>query len=151
VVMLRLPLGSRPDLGARGTATIGSAVSTSVTTSSVFDDAIREQTRADLRVAVAAALRLYPVWKSFAPETPPALNGAVPQFGFVTRSQPSQRVGEMSVAGSARSIVLAEFAGPDHCAFARVIYRHAPQLITPIRSACSASSAPEHGWVALSS
>jgi hypothetical protein len=148
VVVLRLPLGARPDLGASGIPTKG-APSTSVTTESEFDQAIREQTQADLQVVIATALRLFPVWKSFVPESPLTLNRAAPQFGFVDRAEPSRRVGEMSVSGSARSIVLAEFAGPGHCAFARVIYRHAPEIITPLRATCSALAAPKHGWVAL--
>jgi hypothetical protein len=153
VIVLRLPLGSRPGLGASSSATTGvnTPVSSSPTTSTVFDAAIREQTQADLQVVVATALRLFPVWKSFAPETPLTLNRAAPQFGFVSRSLPSRRVGELSVSGSARTIVLAEFAGPDHCAFARVTYGHQAEIITPVRAACSALAAPQHGWAVLSS
>ena len=121
VLALRLPLGSRPQLGA-STNGVGSSVASSpaTPTTTPFADAIRVQTRADLRVVVATTARVYPVWQSYVPATPRVLGRALPQFGFVPASRSSSRMGEMSVAATAHQIVVAEFAGPAGCAFARV-------------------------------
>ncbi len=146
VVMLRLPLGARPELGASSPT----APSTSSVTSSPFEDAIREQTHADLQAVVTTAQRLNVVLRSYVPATPARLNGYLRQFGFVTRTETSQRVGEMSVATSDHVLVLAEYAGPGQCAFARVVDQHTATVAGPTAAAtCSAATTPQLGWTPL--
>jgi hypothetical protein len=151
VLALRLPLGSRPQLGASTDGVGFSVVSAPETpTTAPFADAIRVQTRADLRVVVATAARVYPVWQSYVPATPGVLARALPQFGFVTGARASGNMSEMSVAATGRQIVIAEFAGPGGCAFARVIGRHSAEFATSTTTAsCQASSPPAHGWIPL--
>jgi hypothetical protein len=146
LIVMRLPLGARPELGASGVAATSS---TTFTTTNAFTDAIRVQTRADLEAVITTAERFHPIWKSYARATPDLLNGALPQFGFVTRTQVSQRVGEISLAGSAAELVLAEYAGPGQCAFARVIDRHPAETVGPTGGSCRASTPPQFGWTAL--
>ena len=150
MLVFRLPIGARPELGASSVVSIG-VPATTVTTSSVFDDAIREQTRADLQAVVASAVRLYPIWKSYAPATSAVLGRTLPQFGFVTGAEISKQVGTLSVHASSHSFALAEYAGPGRCAFARVVDRHPPQYVAPTPATCRALPAPSGGWVALGS
>jgi hypothetical protein len=151
VVALRLPIGARPQLDASSASVGVSVVSVPDTpTTTPFAEIIRVQTRVDLRVVVATTARVYPVWSSYAPATPVVLSRALPQFGFVTGTHVSRRVGEMSVAASAHEIVLAEYAGPGECAYARVVDRHTAETAPgPTGTPCRASAAPAHGWTPL--
>jgi hypothetical protein len=146
VVMFRLPLGARPELGATST---GGTTAPSVA-SSPFSDAIREQTHADLQAVITVAQRLELVFRSYVPDTPVLLNRYLPQFGFVARTEPSKRVGEMSVSTSTHVLVAAEYAGPGRCVFARVVDRHTATSVGPTNAPCSAASTPKLGWTALS-
>ena len=132
MIVLRLPIGARPQLGA--TSSVGSPVSIPAVTSSPFEDAIRVQTREDLGAVMTAAGRLYPLWKSYAVATPTVLNHTLPQFGFVIRTVESQQV---------------EYAGPGQCVFARVVDRHTAAISGPTHFACRASATPKTGWTAL--
>jgi len=145
VLVLRLPLGPRPELGA--TDTVGRSASSIA--SSPFSDAIRKQTHTDLRAVITTAQRLDLVFGSYVPVTPVILNRYLPQFGFVWRGQTSQRVGELSVATSAHVLVVAEYAGTGQCAFARVIDQHMATSVGPTQASCAASATPPNGWTAL--
>jgi hypothetical protein len=145
VIVLRLPVGARPELGA--TDAIGKGATT--LNSSPFADAIRAQTRADLSSVVTIAKRLDLVFKSYVPDTSVLLNHYLPQYGFVARTEPSTRAGEMSAATSAHVLVLAEYAGPGQCVFARVVDRQAATTVGPIDAPCRAAAAPKLGWTAL--
>jgi hypothetical protein len=146
VVMLRLPLGARPELGASD----ATGTSAPPVASSPFTDAIREQTHADLQAVISVAQRLDLVFRSYVPDTPVLLNRYLPQFGFVARTESSTRVGEMSVATSTHVFVAAEYAGPGQCVFARVIDRHTATSVGPTNALCSAASTPKFGWTTLS-
>jgi hypothetical protein len=144
VVVLRLPLGQRPELGASSIGIAPPAVATP------FDYGIRLQSRADLRAALSVIERVYPVWKTYATATPAVLHRSLPQFAFVAGSRLSQRVGVISVAAAPRRIVLAEYAGTDECVFERVIDRHpAESAMGPRGTPCRASAIPTHGWKPL--
>jgi hypothetical protein len=149
VVALRLPVGARPrlELGASSASATPPGLTAGTTP---FDQAIAAQTRADLEAVVATTLRVYPLWKSYRPATPAVLSGALPQFGFVTGTHASTRVGELSVATSQHEITLAEYAGPDACAFARVTAKHGAQTAPGMTgTACRASVPPTDGWTRL--
>jgi hypothetical protein len=149
VVALRLPIGARPDVASSSTGVAVAPVSVAPPPSP-FGGVFRMQTRADLRVVLTTASRVFPVWKSYVPAMPTVLERALPQFEFVHATQVSSRVGEMSVAASTHRLVLAEFAGPDGCTYARVIDRHSAETATRVSaSGCRAASAPAHGWTAL--
>ena len=145
VVVLRLPLGPRPELDASALGSTGSAVSTPASTP--VADSMRLQTRADLRGTLLAAATAYPVYRTYAVATPTLLRHSLPELTFVTGTHPSRRIGEVSVASTAHRVVLAEYAGPGECAFARIVDRgEAESTVGPSGAQCKAAAAPANGW-----
>lgn len=149
VLVLRLPLGPRPKLGATAKGDgVSSSVSIPVPT---LDDSMQLQTRSDLRGTLVATEQLYPVFKSYAVATPAVLKRSLPQLNFVPSVSVSRLIGEISVAASAYGVVLAEYAGPGQCAFARIVGRQPAQTtMGPNGGPCRASAAPPNGWNPLS-
>jgi hypothetical protein len=47
--------------------------------------------------------------------------------------------------------VVAEYAGPGLCTFARVVDRHTATIVGPTSGTCYAASTPETGWLTLPS
>jgi hypothetical protein len=75
------------------------------------------------------------------------LRHSLPELAFVTASHPSRRLGELSVAASAHRFVIAEYAGPGECAFARIVDQGRPESVIRASSAdCSAATEPSDGW-----
>ena len=112
---------------------------------------MRLQTRADLRGTLLAAADAYPKYRTYAVATPTMLRHSLPELAFVTGTHPSRRLGEVSVAGSAHRFVLAEYAGPGECAFARIVDRGEPESTIGASGAnCSAATAPTDGWSPMS-
>jgi len=144
ILVLRLPLGARPELSASN-----AGVGTTAPTTTPFSDAIRLQTQADLTVVAAQAATMYPVFNTFRVVTPVILARKLPQFAFVSGKNQSHSVGTMSVATSTNEIVVAEYAGPGHCTFARVVRSESAQTVGPIVGPCHASSSPTQGWTRL--
>jgi hypothetical protein len=150
VLALRLPVGARPELGATTVDTGGQIGSAETPVTSPFADAIRIQTKADLRVVVATAGQLHAFWKTYAPATPAVLGHELPQFAFVRGAQASVRVGQMSVAATKTRIVFAEYAGPKGCAYGRVVANQDAQVVIgSTAAACRATTPPAKGWSAL--
>jgi hypothetical protein len=145
VIMLRLPLGSRPALSPNAAI----APASSSVTSTPFTNAVREQTHADLLAVITTAQRLDLASRSYVPATPAVLNHYLAQFGFVASTQASTRMGELSVARSKHELVVAEYAGPGQCAFARVVDQQPATSVGPVTSSCSAASTPKLGWAPL--
>ena len=148
VVVLRLPLGPRPELDASAlgaSRAAGPAVSTPASTP--VAESMRLQTRADLRGTLLAAATAYPVYGTYAVATPTMLRHSLPELSFVTGTHPSRRVGEVSVASTAHRLVLAEYAGPGECAFARIVDRgEAESTVGSSGAQCKAAAAPVNGW-----
>jgi hypothetical protein len=146
VLALRLPIGARPELGA-STSTNGQVGTAESPITSPFADAVRVQTQADLQVVVATASSLYPVFRSFRLASPEVLQHELPQFAFTGRTEPSVRVGQLSVSAANTQIVFAEYAGPKGCAYARVVLHRTTQFfVGATHSACLAASPPSTGW-----
>lgn len=144
VIVLRLPLGIRPELS---TIVVRDGVSTSVTR---FDDPLLLQARIDLNDTLAVAEEVYPSRNTYASATPDVLGDSLPQLKFVAGTRVSRRTGEISVAGSAEKIVLAEVSSPGRCAFARLVgSERAETAELPNDNPCRASAAPKTGWTPL--
>ena len=144
VIVLRLPVGIRPVLSA---IVIRDGVSTSVT--SVGDPLLR-QVRIDLDDTLTVAEEVYPSRNTYAAATPDVLSDSLPQLNFVSGKRVSRRMGEISVAGSAESIVLAEVTKPGQCAFARVVGSERPETaVLAEGNPCRASASPKDGWIPL--
>jgi hypothetical protein len=154
VVVLRLPLGVRPELGAtvvRENVGVATPVTTAPATDPL-DDGLALRTRADVRDTLAATESIFPTFKTYAVATPVVMRRALPNLDFVSGKHSSSRVGEVSLAGSADSIVLAEFAGPYECLFARVVNHQPPEAVAgPTGGPCIATAAPGDGWNPLGS
>jgi hypothetical protein len=156
VLAVRLPVGARPELGATTTG-IGDPsgepgrVGTAETpATNPFRDVIPLQTKADLRVVVGMAGDLHAFWKSYAAASPVVLAHELPQFAFVAGALPSVRVGQISVAATKTTVVLAEYAGPKSCSYARLVgQRNAQVAIAATSASCRATTPPERGWSAL--
>lgn len=147
VFAMRLPIGVRPQLGASTAQTDGSIGTPESPATTPFADAVRIQTRADLQVVVTEAERLDAAWKSYAIAKPAVLAQTLPQFDFVPGSAESTRVGQMSVAGTAGAIAIAEYAGPTGCAYARVTSTRGEQFVVgETGTACRAADLPTRGW-----
>ena len=145
VIVLRLPLGIRPELSTIIVRDDG--VSTSVTR---FDDPLLLQARIDLNDTLAVAEEVYPSRNTYASATPDVLGDSLPQLNFVSGTRVSRRMGEISVSGSAEKIVLAEVSSPGRCAFARLVgSERAETAELPNGNPCRASSAPKTGWSPL--
>jgi len=87
------------------------------------------------------------VHHSYASATPAVLRRSLPELAFVTGTHPSRRLGEVSVAGSKHRVVLAEYAGPGECAFARIVDRgEVESTVGPSGARCNAAAAPKNGW-----
>lgn len=143
VIVLRLPVGIRPVLSA---IVMRDGVSTSVTRV----DPLLRQVRIDLDDTLAVAEEVYPSRNTYAAATPDVLNDSLPQLSFVSGKRVSRRMGEISVAGSAESIVLAEVSKPGECAFARVVGSEQPETAVLAKGKeCRASAAPKDGWIPL--
>lgn len=149
VLVLRLPLGPRPELGA-SVVDKGASSSVSIPATQV-DDGVLVQTQADLRNTLVAIQQIYPLFKSYAVATPEVLKRSLPQFSFLPDVSVSRLIGEISVAGSADRVVLAEYAGPGQCAFVLIVARQpAETAMGPNGGACRATAAPEIGWNPIS-
>ena len=154
VVVMRLPLGPRPELdatalGSAVSTPVGTPVSTPPTTSRAVG--ARLQARADLRATLLAAATAYPTHRTYALATPAVLHHSIPELSFVTGRHASRRQGVVSVAGSAHRVVLAEYAGPGECAFARIVDRGGPEsTVGPSGARCNAAAAPARGWSPMS-
>jgi hypothetical protein len=145
VVVLRLPIGARPELGASG---LRSGVLFPVT--APVNDGVNAKTRADLRDTLVASGQVFPVWNTYAAASPVVLHRALPKLTFVPGTHDSVRDGQISVSGSRHRVVLAAFAGKGACAFARVIDQGAAQATVGMSgAACRASAAPAGGWYPL--
>ena len=150
VLALRLPVGPRPELGANTTDNGPSIGTPETPVTSPFADAVRIQTKADLRVVVATAGDLHSFWKSYVPASPLILGHELPQFAFVSGGHASVRVGQLSVESTKAQIVLAEYAGPKGCAYARLIAGHDAQVVIGASAApCRATTPPATGWSLL--
>ena len=145
VVVLRLPIGARPELGASG---LRSGVLFPV--SGPVNDGVTAYTRADLRDALVASGQVFPVWNTYEAASPVVLHRALPELTFVPGTHDSVRAGQISVSGSRHRVVLAAFTGKGACAFARVIDQGAAQATVGMSgAACRASAAPAGGWYPL--
>jgi len=144
VIVLRLPVASRPELSS---IIVGDGLTSPVTR---IDDEVRIQARQHLRDTLTVAEEVYPTRNTYADATPDVLNDSLPDLSFVSGTRVSRRLGEISVAGSAELIVLAEAGDNGECVFARIDGSEQPETATlPNGNPCRASAPPDDGWTAL--